>query len=229
MTEGAGAGDWGALAQLRQGLYRFFGGALLAPDEERLAALVAATDVLEEWDIDDYAFAPAWRLAVVALHEALPVDEMEGDYVRLFMAGAGGALVPPNESEYVASDGGSAATIVAKLDGDYAALGYSVKPGLAYASDHVAIELEAMATLCHREAHAWDGDDPGGAVAVVRQEWTFLDHHLARWLPPFASRLRAVASPGLYPTLVDATSAFVLHDVELITMITKARLTQPAP
>ena len=226
VTEPAG---WGDLAELRQGLYRFFGGALLLPDGERRDTLPEAAALLDSWGIDDFAFAGPWRELLDALSVAPPAQALEAEYLRLFMAGRDGALCPPSESQYVGAAGQAAASVVIELNREYAELGLAVAPQAPYAADHAATELEAMAALCHQEAHAWEEGTEGEAVRTLRRQWRFLDRHLARWLPRFAEELRRRSPTGFYPVLVDAASAFVRHDRELVTVLAGARLATSAP
>ena len=212
--------DWSAVAELRQGLYRFFGGALMLPDADRLEILSASTGILADMGVDDFAFADRWHAMEAAL-DALPgAEDLEAEYMRLFVTGSAGPATPPVESHYsrAGADGG---LVIAKLRRDYAGVGLEVRPGLPYPADHVATELEVMASLCHREAHAWEGGDTAQAVATLRREWTFLDRHLARWLPQLARRVRSETEGGFYAELVGAADAFVTHDHELVTMLAR--------
>ena len=213
------ASDWSSVAELRQGLYRFFAGALLLPDAERLSTLDAAAEVLAGMGIDDFAFADQWHAMEDALAAVEAVEELEGQYVRLFVSDGEGAATPPLESQHLAS-ASDLGRVTAEVQRAYVELGLEVAPGLPYPTDHVATQMEVMSSLCHREAHAWDEQDVAAAVATLRQEWKFLDRHLARWLPNLARRLREEAG-GFYVALVDAAEAFVVHDQELVTMLAK--------
>lgn len=211
-------GGWGEVAELRQGLYRFFAGALLPPDAERLEILALAAELLTELGVDDFAFAGPWHALEDRLEAVASVEELESEYVRLFVAGAGGPLSPPTESQYAAGDAGCG-TVVGDVRREYAGLGLEIAPDITLQPDHVAVELDAMASLCHREVHAWDGGAGTATVATLRRQWTFLDRHLARWLPALAARVRASGAGGFYPALVDAADAFVRHDHELVGML----------
>ncbi|HSJ82626.1 MAG TPA: molecular chaperone TorD family protein [Acidimicrobiia bacterium] len=212
----------GEMARLRQGLYRFFGGAMLPPDADRVEAVLAAADMLDGLGVDDFAFAVSWRAFTATLEDLPPLEELEADYIRLFIPGAGG-LCPALESEYSAPPGPRAALVVVELERHYRQLGLAPAPHVTHTSDHAATELEAMAVLCHREAHAWEEGALGDVVEVIRAEWSFLDRHLARWFPLFAHRLRDASSSAFFLALVDATDAFVRHDHEIITILAGTR------
>ena len=239
-----GPGGWGLVAELRQGLYRFFAGSLLAPDEERLASVVAAAELLAGMGVDDFAFAGAWHRLEDALAELPAADRLATEYVRLFVAGGDGPLCPPTESHHLppggagagagaggggaagggcGGPGGGPGETHASLRRDYAGMGLAVAEGTPYGPDHVATELEAMATLCHEEAHAWEEGSEVGAVSALRRQWTFLDGHLAAWLPRLAAEVDAAAT-GFYPALLAAADAFVRHDHELVTTLARAHV-----
>ena len=213
------------MAELRQGLYRFLAGSLLAPDGERMAAVVGAAGILAGMGIDDFAFAGAWHRLEEEVADLRELDQVESDYVRLFVAGAGGPRCPATESTYASTSAGcGAGDVQAGLRRAYAELGFEVQPDGHYPIDHVATELEAMASLCHEEAHAWEEEAVTEAVATLRREWTFLDRHLAAWLPSLAARMAATGERGFYPAVVAAADAFVRHDQQLVTSLSQARM-----
>lgn len=216
--------DWGEVAQLRQGFYRFFGGAMLPPDSGRVEAVLAAADMLDTAGVEDFAFSMPWSAFTATLEELPPLEDLEAEYIRLFITGAGGGLCPALESEYSAPPGPGAAAVVVELERQYRQLGLALASHLLHTADHAATELEAMAFLCHREAHAREEGALGEVVETLRAEWSFLDRHLARWFPLFARRLRHTSPTGFFPALVDAADAFVRHDHEFVTILAGSRI-----
>lgn len=216
--------DWGDVAQLRQALYRFFAGGLLAPDRGRVEGLLAATDVLDDAGVDDFAFAGPWRVFTSVLDELPSLEDLSESYGRLFTSGGRRAICPAVESVYTAPPGAGAALVAVELEREYRAMNLELGPAVQHPADHAASELEAMAFLCHREAHALDDDALGEVVEVRRTEWGFLHRHLGRWFPLFARRLRETTPPaGFYVALVDAADAFVQHDQELVASLAGTR------
>jgi DMSO reductase family type II enzyme chaperone len=211
--------DWRSVAELRQGLYRFFAGALLLPDAARLEVLVAGTGILAGMGVDDFAFSDRWHAMEAALEAVEGVEDLEGEYIRLFVTGSAGPASPPIESHYTGV--GDVGQVIAELRRDYAGVGLEVRSGLPYPADHVSTELEIMASLCHREAHAWEEAETAQSVSTLRREWSFLDRHLVRWLPQLARRVGAAAAGGFYAPVVDAAEAFVIHDHQLVTMLAR--------
>ncbi len=212
------------IARTRQGLYRFLGGALLPPSSGTFDMLTGAVGVLDERDIDMFAFGPDWR----RLGRHFPVDiagsGLDVDYVRLFASGMSGALSPPTESYYrVPAKGGGIAEFVADLQHEYRAMGIA-SVGLDEAPDHLATELEVMAYLCDQEANAWAADQLTLAGDVLELESRFLRRHLAVWVPLLQARVHDANPSSFYLDLVDAVHSFVVHDRDYVQLIRGGRI-----
>jgi len=205
------------LAHLRQGLYRFFAGALLPPDQNRLDEMVAASGLLGRAGIDSFAFAPAWWAVDAELRGPLALRDLAATHVRLFEAGTDGALCPPTESFYVASGRqGGPAFVQAELERDFRRSGAEVATPGGLTADHITPQLELMALLCHREAEGREAGKLASVAESIDEQRHFLERHLCRWTPPFAARAAQMAPPGLYRAVIAAMAAFVDHDRELL-------------
>lgn len=209
-------------AQLRQGLYRFFGGALISLDRNQVATLVDAGRLLGEFDLESFAYFGQWQRLMTALAELTPVESLESEYVRLFASGVSRALCPPVESFYLAeAKGGGIADLVSRIEGDYRALGLAPVRG-SEPPDHVATECEVMSALCSREASAWGSGSIEEAQAALADQERFLRGHLAVWLPEFRGRVQRAEPAPFYAALLEAAHAFVVHDLDLIRAIRRA-------
>ncbi len=208
--------SWVDVARLRQGLYRFFGGALLPPDASRRESLIAAAGYLDGLGIEAFAFSGAWDVLVGTL-ECLPSSrELSAEYTRLFASGMDGELCPPTESFYTGSaEGGDLATAVAAVQRDYAVLGLSVVDA-SQPPDHATSELEAMAGLCSREVEDWESKQIEEVRVRLGVEHGFLRRHLAAWFPAFRLRVERSHKLPFYSATVDATAAFLVHEVDFI-------------
>lgn len=205
----------------RQGLYRFLGGALLAPAEDEFEVLAAAADVLDGRDLDRFAFSPRWH----RLRRHFPADisglGLDVEYVRLFASGMSGALAPPTESYYrVPAKGGGIAEFVAAVQREYRSMGIA-SVGLEEAPDHVSTEMEVMAYLCNLEADAWAQDQVRLVEDTIALEERFLRRHLCVWIPQFRRRaLDAVPTP-FYRDVVEAVHAYVVQDADYVQLMKK--------
>mgnify|MGYP000302197174 CR=1 FL=1 len=209
------------LAQLRQAVYRFLGALFLYPEERRRRQLIEAARTLrrEEETFASFPFFSSWqRLLSILTSEEVDGGTLEEEYVRLFVAGPGGPLLPPYESSYRDPDRMTAGWIPLSLEREYAAAGLTLSPALHEPPDHISVELEYMAFLCGREAEAWEQRDQGEGRKILEQESTFMDRHLSRWVPEFARNLKA-HQDGLYGAAGEAVAAYVHHDLDLVTLL----------
>ena len=203
----------GEVARLRQGLYRFFAGALAHPNAEHLCTLRAAAAMLDEFPISDFAYFGAWRQLCRAVSSPPGPRMLEVEYVRLFASGTDGALCPPIESFYVShAEGGGIADAVSAIQRTYNDLGLSVTA--AESPDHITSELNAVSAMCGREVDAWVTDNAEDAVRDLARQHLFLRTHLMAWFPQFRDRVRAAAPAGFYDGVVGSLQAFLVHDVD---------------
>jgi len=212
--------EWGDVARLRQGLYRFYAAGLLPPDDDRMESLEAGAALLDEMGIEQFAFAAQWWELLAVLEERETVAELRGEYVRLFASGTDGGLCPPMESFYVTSvESGGQATLVSMVEREYREMGLAMGSEARQAPDHAAVELEAMAMLAAEEAALWRSRESDAALArVLNRQRSFIGRRLAQWFPAFQRRV-AVSSDGFYPALVGACGAFLYHDGQYVELL----------
>ncbi|MEE9533560.1 MAG: molecular chaperone TorD family protein, partial [Acidimicrobiia bacterium] len=143
--------EWAEAASLRQGLYRFFAGAFLPPDERRLQELELSAAYLDTYGVNRFAFAPWWFGLLDAFDDMPGAELLHSEYVRLFLTSSDGTLCPPVESYYQASaEGGGLAELLSDLERNYRRLGVKVQPDSVESVDHISVQLETMAELCRR-------------------------------------------------------------------------------
>ncbi|GIU92760.1 MAG: hypothetical protein KatS3mg011_1666 [Acidimicrobiia bacterium] len=212
--------EWHEVARLRQGLYRFFGAALLPPDLERLRLLQAAAGTLDDMGVDAFAFARSWRRFTDALTTVEDPIALGSDYIRLFEAGVGDVPVPLFESAYRAdARSGGTGALLASIRRRYADLGLEPDTGVTGGIDHLSIELETMAALCAREAEAWETGAEARVATLLAQERSFLADHPGAWIPKVTDRLHAMKADRFYRALGDALHAFTHHDREFLAVL----------
>ncbi len=172
-------------------LYMWLAAALDQPDMALLHADFADLGLVAALDLEPAADLPA----TTALAEQPPADDqyllaLHQEYARLFI-GPPQALLLPYES---CAEGerqlmGPSSLAVQEF---YAAAGIRFDPDVCQeAPDHIVVELQALALICTA---------PGDHSFRQRRdlERHFLHHHLGRWAPSFASRLRALSEVPLY-------------------------------
>ncbi|OGS49392.1 MAG: hypothetical protein A3K68_02600 [Euryarchaeota archaeon RBG_16_68_13] len=132
---------------------------------------------------------------------------MDREYHRLFL-GPGRPIAPPFESVYRDRSmfGEAAKDFLRELR----AVGLAPSEGFGLPPDHIALELEYVVQLDLRARDAGAHGRFEEAALWSERSRTFVEDHLARWLPPFLRRLEEGA-PGSPYTLVVRAAAELLR------------------
>lgn len=212
------------LAWLRRALYRFSGALFLPPDDDRRVQLTEAARTLcgEQESLAEFPWYLAWQplLNRLAAGEWPPLPELQEAYTWLFVAAAGGQpCCPPYASYYLDPDRRAAGWIPLALEQEYRSTGMTVSPLFRGTPDHLAVELEYMATLCSREAEAWEQGATRDTRTILRRERRFVERFLCTWLPAFARQVHLADPTTPYVAAVDAVDAFVQHDLDLVSLL----------
>ena len=93
--------------------------------------------------------------------------------------------------------------------------GFEINNEFRELPDHVAVELEFLYLLIHRENQAARKLDAEalGAAQALRQ--SFLEAHLGRWLGPFILAMHDGAQSEFYKELAELTEMFVRLEGQL--------------
>jgi len=161
------------------------------------------------------------RLAIQNLQSAefSPAEE----YTFLFHRHA---LCPPYESSY--SLAGMEQSL-ADIAGFHRAFGVQMSPEAHERVDHIGSELEFMAVLCAKEAHAFRNALTEQAEICRSARAAFLTDHLGAWALMFAARVQEKARLPLYPALTGLLASLLALDAEdLGALLTSAR-GEPVP
>lgn len=209
-----------SVARARSYLYALAARALSHPSEDQPQAIRALADRLA--GIDGMAACLAipgqWRALIGAASDLASVDfsDLEARYISLFEAAAPGVPCPPYESAWL-GEGVQPGLLYADVERAYAR-GRVTPTAAGDAPDHVAIELEFIALLCHREAAAWRRRDAADAGAVLRVARSFFERHLVAWLPQFSAAL-VDRDPVFWGPLAEPLVEIVLHDRHFVTAL----------
>lgn len=189
------------LALVRSCIYRFLAQAFTYPDFEnwrelcssqRLEAFTRATQIV---GVD------AEFRTVRQVLDLTHFDAFEQDYIACFGHAARGSC-PINEIEYgdIKADPLFQPHRLADLAGYYRAFGVELTTDSGERPDHLCVELEFMSVLAARRAFGLEHQHDADAIRVgVDAERGFLRHHLGRWTPAFARRVRQAA---VHPPLI---------------------------
>jgi TorA maturation chaperone TorD len=135
--------------------------------------------------------------ALVARPEWAAAAARAGLYERLFGHTARGPI-PPYETEYGADTLFQKPQDLSDVAAFVRAFGLALDPQSHERIDHLSCELEFLAFLLRKEAHALQTRDGAMLGATVEAERLFLRDHLGRMTPAFARRLLAADPDGPY-------------------------------
>ena len=79
-------------------------------------------------------------------------------------------------------------------------------------SDYIGVELDFMRFLCEKERRLRDSGDRDGLREAVEAEKSFLEDHIALWIPIFCKRMLEEAREGYYLGIAHLTLGFVEFD-----------------
>jgi TorA maturation chaperone TorD len=199
--------------------YRVLASLFLPPDEDRLATLVLAAPELRSllWPISNLTCGDHLDQVLTRL-EALDdpgLERLRADHAALFLSGSRDHGVQPYESWHVGAGDYEHATVSATLSARYRKAGLAV--GLrGELPDHVAVELEFCAYLCHEEG---DAVDDAAARPWQRERRAFLVAHPLRWLAAFEEALAASMPDSPYVGLARTARVVAADDRMLLEVL----------
>ena len=180
----------------RAAVYAFLARALTYPDATHRAALEAEIlPVLRGLRPADEAVAASLAATVEATQA--PLEDLRRAHSELFPP-VGSSDCAVYEAPYRTRDLFQETDILADIAGFYRAHGLVVGGRERERPDHIAVELEFMALLARKEAHAL-AELGRGEVEVCRStQDAFLRDHLGGWGCAFGERLQRLTAHPFY-------------------------------
>jgi len=138
------------------------------------------------------------------------LQELETEYVSLFISDLGGALVPPYGSVYLDNEvmGPSTRRVAEK----YRKAGFKKDSGHDDLPDHISVELEYLFKLTQKENRK-----------KYHLHLEFFDELLAPWVEEFTGSVRREADSGFYSTLAGWLNAGLKRDRQFLKEMVKAK------
>ena len=186
-------------ALTRAAIYEFFALAFAYPEEARIEQVRAAASECLRGEVS----VPILRLAVAA--RELESESLEPVYARLTTF-TSSPDCPAFETAYFGSDAQQQTQRMADIAGFYRAFGVDPADG-GFRPDELSVELEFMAFLSRKEAYAEEHLGAPRVGQANRAQRLFLEDHLGRWAPVFASRFAARAPAGHFYEVLGSTLA----------------------
>lgn len=229
------------VAQARSAAYGLIATALRYPDLLLLRSLSDPArwtrwpDVIGRVDAQLVEPVAAVREAVARLgsqsesvveHGAVGVRET---YIRLFGHAVRGAC-PLYELEYGRAEIIQQSSILADIAGFYSAFGIEPTAEDNERPDHVSVECEFMSLLTAKEAHGClHGSAAEMQKVVCDAQRSFLEDHLAMWLPSLARRVAEADPDGFYGAIARFAGAFVEAECRRLGAISGSALLELRP
>lgn len=120
--------------------------------------------------------------------------------------------IPPYETFYGPAHIFRQTQDLADIAGFYTAWGLAVSAEAHERADHLCVELEFMAYLAVKQAHASAKGEKENAGLSRQAQVKFLSDHLGRWVPAFRGRLQAKSPDNVYARLAGALETFIRLD-----------------
>ena len=208
--------EFTALISNRETLYRFL--ARLYRIEVDAPLLLQLSEMGFPVECDEPELAEGYRMLTDWLRDpgSDPLTDLAVDYARIFL-GAGvfeGVAASPYESVYTSRE-----RLIMQEARDQALAAYQAK-GLHSADpmeipeDHISLELEFMAHLCHETLQA--GDDSERVSAFLREQKEFIELHILNWIPAFCDDIAKCASTDFYRAVAKITRGFLNMETEIL-------------
>ncbi|OGQ97896.1 MAG: hypothetical protein A2505_05190 [Deltaproteobacteria bacterium RIFOXYD12_FULL_55_16] len=125
------------------------------------------------------------------------LEELAVEFARLFL-GPQNPVAIPFASFYLSETRQLMTEVTIEVRRQYLEAGMAVKNLYQIPDDHLAIELEFAAWLADETAKNLKKGDTGMASESGARLESFLQEHLAKWLPLFADRLSAGTKSDFY-------------------------------
>lgn len=202
-------------ARQRCQTYRWLALSFYPPDEELAQAIQTgriARELLTEagWLGKDADILEPY-IQQLSAHQGTTLSHLKNDYARLF--GKGLERVSPRASAYFWRDAShmldTGQEMNISLRQIYSHFGLTPIEGM---EDHVAVQLEFLSFLCEREAGYWESLAQKTARELRREEATFLEDHLGRWLPEFFWRVHRRLPDSIYAVFAGYGDTWIALD-----------------
>ena len=157
-----------------------------------------------------------------AVQGAEGFEELAIDHSRLFV-GPFALLAPPFGSVYLERERRLMADSTQAVDRCYREVGLELAEGFNGTPDHIAAELEFMHVLVIQALDALTQGELDCARRCDQKQGSFLERHLAAWVPEFSRSVEEHAGTRFYQGLAAATRMFIQGELD------QTRSDLPAP
>jgi len=140
-----------------------------------------------------------------------PLTDLAVDYARVFLGAGivGDDAAYPYESVYTSSKRLIMQDARDQVVAAYRAKGLNKAETLELPEDHIALELEFMAHLCHETQQAFVTQDWPAVSVCLKEQMEFLEQHLLNWVPAFCADIEKFAGTEFYKAVAKVTNGYL--------------------
>jgi len=171
----------------RTALYRFIAQSLVYPENDYVSRLRDSIGKITLESLDDREISLAALIRELEALSSLPLDQVQGEYTRLFINAYPHVPCSPYESVY--REGVLMGESTEEVNRSYQKWGLVVN---GEEVDHAAVEFEFLAFLWSLETRE-----------ALDEAEHFRKEHLARWMPRFSADLAKHSRLGFYRELAE--------------------------
>ncbi|RJP22685.1 MAG: molecular chaperone TorD [Deltaproteobacteria bacterium] len=194
---------------LREDAYRLLAACFYPPSQELFEerCLPALADLLEDLAPD------AARHARDAAHagEQASLESLAVEHAHLFI-GPFHLVAPPYGSMYLDNAKTVMGESTGKVSAFYGSCGLHLADDFHEMPDHIAVELEFLSYLAHRQRESVAAGDLGEANRFAGLQLSFLNRFLLPWLPPFTRSILEGTESPFYRAIAQCTATYVAGD-----------------
>jgi putative dimethyl sulfoxide reductase chaperone len=140
------------------------------------------------------------------------LDHLGAEFAELFL-GAGKQPVHPYESVHMEEAGILMGVATIDVRNAYRRQGFMTTPCHKEPDDHVAIEFEFMAVMCHKMNQHLMNDHIPEAVVNRSDQADFFNRHIVGWVPDFCLSVVRNSKPlSFYASMAKITISFITSE-----------------
>ena len=192
---------WQRLQQPQAVAYHFLGRCFHAPPGKEWLTMLAEDRLFDAWPLPSDEEDTAAGLALLAAYcerwDPAQLDALTWDFNRLFV-GPGEMLAPPWESVHRSKKKLTFQEPTLQVRALYEAFGVQAPALHREPDDHLALELDFLATLSERAVEAAARDDGDQLEGCLRAQQAFLRDHLLAWAPVCLALVETHAETDYY-------------------------------
>jgi len=223
--------EYAAVISNRENLYRFLGRIYKVEMDQTLLDQIKEMSFPTECGEDE--IGEGYRMIENYLQHlgGDPLTDLAVDYARVFLGAgiAGDDAAYPYESVYT-----SPKRLIMQDARDqvleiYRAKDLNKEEMLDFPEDHIALELEFMAYLCHETQDAIVAEDWPKISSCLKEQMDFLTQHLLNWVPAFCDDAEKFAGTDFYKAIAKVTNGYlrlertILEDMIAENVVAKAQ------